>query len=55
MGRLFLTYAGKEDSVYVCRCCFTHLSTSEQIISKVSVYANGGLVSRLFSLRDLSQ
>jgi uncharacterized protein (DUF952 family) len=36
MGRLFLTYAEKEDSVYVCRCCFTHLSTSEQIISKVS-------------------
>jgi hypothetical protein len=40
MGRLFLTYAEKEDSVYVCRCCFTHLSTAEQIISKVSVFKN---------------
>jgi hypothetical protein len=40
MGRLFLTYAEKEDSVYVCRCCFTHLSTSDQIISKVSSPTN---------------
>lgn len=48
MGRLFLIYAEKEDSVYVCRCCFTHLSTSEQIISKVSVYANVGAGLKTF-------
>ena len=36
MGRILLTYA-EEDLVYVCKNCNTHLTTPNEIVSKVSL------------------
>jgi len=38
MGRILLTYA-EEDLVYVCKNCNTHLTTPNEIVSKVRFFS----------------